>query len=286
LTRQSFAAIAKARPPKLFVFADGPKDDPEDTRLCQEARRVIDQVDWDCELRTDFSDTNLGCGRRLASGFQWIFDQVEEAILIEDDCVPTESFFWFCQSLLEKYRDDERIMHINGTNFRSGRVRTPCSYYFSKYSHSCGWASWRRAFQHYDFGMASWPQFRDSGLLAASCTDPVEQRYWTRVFDRQISDNPTDAWSYAWRYAIFRRGGVTVTPTVNMVSNIGFGRPDAVHTKYRQKPAPTEDVWELRHHPAVVVDSTAEAYTFRHHTYPLRRRVRYTLMRMLGGSGR
>jgi len=270
----------------LLVFADGPKDDPKDRRRCEEARRVMDRVDWDCEVRTSFSAVNLGCGRRLSSGFQWVFEQVEEAILIEDDCIPTESFFWFCQSLLEKYRDDERIMHVNGSNLQKGGIRTPHSYYFSRYPHSWGWASWRRAFRHYDFSMASWPEFRDSGSLARFFPNQVERRYWTRIFDRQVSGNPIDAWSYAWRFAILHRRGVAVTPAVNMVSNIGFGRPDALHTKYRQKPAPTGDIWELCHPPAILVDSAADSNTFRHATYPLRRRIRHTLMKLLGQSGR
>jgi hypothetical protein len=281
LTQHSFDAIAKARPPKLFVFADGPKD-PEDAGLCEATRRVIDRIDWNCELHTNFSETNLGCGRREASGFEWVFENVEEAILVEDDCIPTGSFFWFCQSILEKYRDDDRIMHINGSNFQKGRVRTPYSYYFSKYWHSWGWASWRRAFQHYDYSMSSWPEFRDQGLLAMSCPNPVEQRHWTNIFDRMTSDNPIDTWDYQWLYAIFRRRGMSVTPSVNMVSNVGCGRPDATHHKVDQKPAPTEDIWEIHHPPRVVVDSEADSFTFRHHYFPLRRRIRYALMKVLG----
>lgn len=281
LTRQSLATIAKARPPKLFVIADGPKDDPVDVSLCQEARQVIDGVDWDCDVHTNFSDTNLGCGRRLSSGFQWVFQQVDEAILLEDDCVPAESYFWFCQSLLDKYRDDDRVMHINGNNYRKRRRHTPYSYYFSEYSHAAGWASWRRAFQHYDFGMASWPDFRDSGSLAAAFTNPAEQRHWTRILDRQISADPVDAWSYAWLYAIRRRGGVAITPSVNMMSNIGYGRPDALHTKHRQRPAPTWDIWKLHHPPRVVVDSKADAALFRDHYSPPQRRLRYWVKRQL-----
>lgn len=281
VTRRTFEAIAKARPPKLLVFADGPRN-PGEAELCEATRRVIDRIDWDCELYTDFSETNLGCGRREATGFDWVFENVDEAILIEDDCVPAASFFLFCQSILEKYRDDDRIMHINGSNFLKGRVRTPYSYYFSKYWHSWGWATWRRAFKHYDYKMSSWPEFRDQGLLAASCPDPVERRYWTRIFDRMVSDNPIDTWDFQWLYAMLRRGGISVTPSVNMVSNIGCGLPDATHAKAYEKPAATGDIWEIRHPPRVAVNREVDSITFRRHCYPLQRRLRDALMMGLG----
>src|SRR6185436_19386626 len=162
LTARVFEAIRQAQPRQLFVIADGPRN-PDDERLCNEARQVVAHVDWKCDVRTDFSQTNLGCGRRPASGIDWVFSQVAEAIILEDDCIPAPSFFHFCERLLEHYRNDTRVMHISGNNYlpadkrSSEREAQSRSYYFSKYTFSCGWATWRRAWKHYDSALASWP---------------------------------------------------------------------------------------------------------------------------------
>ncbi|MEN2383889.1 MAG: hypothetical protein KA716_33360 [Gloeotrichia echinulata DEX184] len=138
LTAQVFEAIRQTKPHKLLVVADGPRF-PEEEEKCLKTREVIKSVDWDCEVLTNFSEINLGCKYRVYSGLDWVFSQVEEAIILEDDCLPTPSFFYFCQTLLQRYRDDERVMHISGNNFQFGQSRTPYSYYFSKYNHIWGW---------------------------------------------------------------------------------------------------------------------------------------------------
>lgn len=154
LTIRVFSKIARAKPKTLFVIADGPRSDhPGDIKKCAEARSIIESVDWDCTVHKNYSDINLGCGRRLASGISWVFEKVEEAIILEDDCLPHPTFFRFCKELLERYRDDERIMQINGQNFQHKSMRTSYSYLFS-YSNNCwGWATWRRAWQHFDMEM-------------------------------------------------------------------------------------------------------------------------------------
>src|SRR5512139_3287315 len=152
-----FAEIAKARPPKLLVVADGPRANRSgEAEKCAATRAIIDRVDWDCEVLTNFSDTNLGCKNRVSSGIDWVFEQVPEAIILEDDCLPHPTFFRFCEELLERYRDDERIGMISGDNFQLGQKRTDASYYFSRYNHIWGWASWRRAWRHYDREASAW----------------------------------------------------------------------------------------------------------------------------------
>src|SRR3989344_7840291 len=154
-TARVFAASARAKPPNLLVVADGPRANrPGEAELCAAARAVIEKVDWDCEVVTHFSEVNLGCKCRMSSGVDWVFQTVPEAILLEDDCLPHPSFFRFCEEMLEGYRNDERISMIGGTNFQKGRERSPDSYYFSRYTHIWGWASWRRAWQKiYDVEM-------------------------------------------------------------------------------------------------------------------------------------
>jgi hypothetical protein len=227
LTAQLFAAIRQARPQRLFVIADGPRHEGE-RALCQATREVIN-VDWDCELSTTFSDVNLGCKVRPASGIDWVFQQCEEAIILEDDTLPSPSFFYFCQALLERYRDDERVMNIGGTNLdlrpRSGL--RPESYHFARYGHTSGWASWRRAWKHFDLGMSLWPELKRAGRIQDLFESRAEQLYWTMLFDAQYEDR-MDAWDYQWLFARLVQSGLTAVPSVNMIANLGF-RADATH---------------------------------------------------------
>ena len=149
LTARVFEAIRQAQPAKLLIVADGDRNE-EEAILCQQARAVTEQIDWDCEVLTNFSDTNLGCKRRVSSGLDWAFSQVEEAIILEDDCLPHPDFFHFCSELLTHYKDDTRIWNICGHNFQDAQWRGDGSYYFSRYADPWGWATWQRAWKHYD----------------------------------------------------------------------------------------------------------------------------------------
>lgn len=263
LTEQVFAAIAEAKPEKLFVIADGPRF-PEEAEKCQKTRNIINKVDWECEVFTDFSDINLGCGRREATGFDWVFSQVEEAIFLEDDTLPAPSFFSFCEAMLERYRHDQRIMHINGDN-SVNQGRTEYSYYFSKYMHGWGWASWRRAWQHYDYYMKTWPEFKNQGLVELIFEDSYEQKYWLKIFDQMYKDPQVlDTWDYQWIYACWSQSGLVVAPNQNLITNLGFNRPDAAHTTNdspRSK-LPVNDIWEIKHPPFIVRHNKADQHTF------------------------
>lgn len=228
-TEKVFAEIAKARPPKLLVVADGPRANRSgESEKCIATRAIVEHVDWECEVLTNYSDVNLGCKNRVASGIDWVFEQVPEAIVLEDDCLPHPSFFRFCEELLEHYRDDERIGLISGDNFQFGRKRGEASYYFSRYNHIWGWASWRRVWHHYDRGAALWPAFRDGGWLDAVVSTPRERRHWTQAFSA-VFENRLDTWDFQWTLALWSQGMVSVLPNVNLISNIGFG-VDATHT--------------------------------------------------------
>jgi hypothetical protein len=264
LTEIVFKEIAKAKPKKLFVIADGPRF-PEEVEKCEQTRSIVNNIDWECELLTDFSEVNLGCCKRGASGFDWVFSQVEEAIFLEDDTVPAPSFFHFCETLLEYYRDDERIMHIGSNNFQFGQNKTKSSYYFSKYMHSWGWATWRRARKHYDFYMKSWPDFKED-MFKFVCEDLYERKYWENIFDQMHKDPQIlNSYDYQWLYACWNQSGLSITPSVNLVSNIGFGS-DATHTVNEtiQAYVPTSDIWDIKHPPFVVAHRDADQYTFDH----------------------
>ncbi|NKD76839.1 N-acetyl-alpha-D-glucosaminyl L-malate synthase BshA [Haematospirillum sp. H1815] len=229
-TERVFAEIAKAKPPMLLVVGDGPRASRQgEAEKVAAARAIIQRVDWDCEVLTNFSDVNLGCKKRVSSGIDWVFEQVEEAIILEDDCLPHPTFFRYCQELLERYRHDQRIGMISGDNFQFGRRRNDDSYYFSKYVHIWGWAGWRdRWASSYDVTMAKWPGIRDEGWLADIVGNEREAVFWGKIFER-VYRGEIDTWDYQWVFANWVEGRSTILPTVNLITNIGFDT-SATHT--------------------------------------------------------
>lgn len=261
LTARTFESISKARPEKLLVVADGPRTEEEKIK-CEAVRKIVSKVGWDCELLTNFSDINLGCRDRVATGLDWVFSEVEEAIILEDDCLPTTSFFPFCEALLKAYRYDNRVMMIAGANCQNEYKKTEYSYYFSKLTPIWGWATWRRAWKSYDVEMKTWPAFRDSGFLKAYCQDGFEEKFWTSRFNDSF-DGTINTWDYAWTYACWREHGLSIVPKVNLISNIGFGE-DSTHTSQPSvlSNIPTGNIWEIEHPPFIVQDSLADCYDF------------------------
>lgn len=228
-TFRVFERIREARPEKLLVVADGPRSSrPGEAALCRQTREVLDRVDWPCQVHTNFAETNMGCGRRVASGLDWAFEQVEEAIILEDDCLPDLSFFPYCDELLERYRADERIMMISGNNFQNGASRTSDSYYFSQLPHCWGWATWRRAWRHYDYVMKDWRRAPNLSLLKELANNSGLAGYWRQCFDN-VSRGKVDTWDYQWMYCLWKQRGLAVAPNVNIVTNIGFSAT-ATHT--------------------------------------------------------
>ena len=265
-TARVFEAIRQAKPPKLLVVADGPRaDKPDDIEKCKAARAIVEGVDWDCEVLKNYSDLNLGCGKRPATGITWVFEQVEEAIIFEDDCVPHPTFFQFCEELLEYYRNDERIMVISGNNFQFGRSCTDYSYYFSRYNHIWGWASWRRAWKYFDYDLKLWPKIRKEDWITSILENRKVVKYWTKNFQRTYEGDPT-VWDYRWTFACWIQNGLTILPNVNLVSNIGFGE-DATHTiasKSRVANLPVKEMnFPLKHPPFLLRHVEADDFTDR-----------------------
>lgn len=271
-TEKVFEAIRQVKPTKLLVVADGPRtDQPGEAEKCTAARAIVERVDWDCEVLKNYSDINLGCGLRPATGITWVFEQVEEAIILEDDCVPHPTFFRFCKELLEKYRDDQRIMHISGNNFQFGNKRSEYSYYFSRYTHSWGWATWRRAWQYYDFKMKHLPQILEEGWLNKLLQDRKAIQYWNRIFQEAYEAEQTHIWDYQWNFACFIRSGLSVISNVNLVSNIGFNT-EATHTLDSLSPCasvPAEVMcFPLSHPPFVICDTQADNFDLKNQLNP------------------
>jgi hypothetical protein len=229
-TMRVFAEIAQARPSKLLVISDGAREGRAgEAEKVAATRAIIDKVDWPCEVLTHYSDENLGCKRRVSSGLDWVFSVVEDAIILEDDCVPEQSFFRYCQELLEYYRDDTRIGMINGTNLLFGKYAVPESYYFSQNGHVWGWASWANRWRgHYDVAIKKWPQLRDSKWLEEKLGG-ADFKSRSKGFDA-VYDGTLDTWDVQWDFAHCVVGMLAIAPSVNLICNIGFNRTDATHT--------------------------------------------------------
>jgi hypothetical protein len=254
-------AIRAAAPPRLYVAADGPRDRPGEAERCKEARGIATLVDWPCEVHTLFRDRNLGCGVAVSNAISWFFEHEEEGIVLEDDCVPSSSFFPYCAELLERYRSDTRIMCVSGDNFQCGYSCDKYSYYFSRYVQIWGWATWRRAWRLYDFEMRWWPEFRDSGMLGAwSDGDAWFEDYWKGVFDTTAAGR-IDTWDYQFLFSCWAHGGLTCIPKTNLVSNVGHG-PDGTHTPEQNSwlsKLPAKDLeFPLSHPPFVCRDVEAD----------------------------
>lgn len=226
-----FQSVREARPARLLLVADGPRPGRGgEAELCAQVRRIVGEVDWPCQVSTCFSEVNLGCGLRMATGLDWIFDQVEEAIILEDDCVPHPTFFRYCQELLERYRDDARVMHIAGNNSGIAGSSSEFSYYFSRYTHCWGWATWRRAWRCYDFDVAQLDEAVAGARLDGIFARSNDLKGWLELFRQVHGDRAKHTWDYQWTFACWINGGLSILPNQNLISNVGFG-PDATHTK-------------------------------------------------------
>jgi SAM-dependent methyltransferase len=219
-TEQVFSSIAAAQPPKLLVVADGPRTEAE-SESCRRTRAIIEKVDWPCQVLTNFAEINMGCRERVSSGLTWAFEQVEEAIILEDDCVPHPDFFPFCQALLERYRDDERVMMISGDNFLPENPEIEEDYFFSRYFSIWGWATWRRAWVKYESKMAAWPALRDQRQLDHYYDQPYMRDWLTSAFDSAYSEK-TNTWAVRWFFTCLFGNALCVVPSHNLVSNVGY----------------------------------------------------------------
>ncbi len=267
VTQQVFQAIRQAQPSQLLVIADGPRNHkPGEAEKCQKTRSIIEQVDWNCQVLTNYAEVNLGCQKRVSSGLDWAFNLVEEAIILEDDCLPHPDFFPFCTELLERYRQDTRILTISGTNYQLGQRRTSDSYYFSRYNHCWGWATWRRAWQYFDFEMKLWPQLVQQNWLETFLIDADLGQdainTWHHIFASTYTGK-INSWAYRWTFSCWVQSGLNIIPDVNLISNIGF-EIDPTHTNQPNQFASmaVESInFPLRHPSAIIRNLAADTFT-------------------------
>ena len=268
-TRKVFEAIRSVRPEKLFVTADGPRADiASDAQKCSETRAIIDSIDWDCDLVTRFSDENRGSFESTSEGMTRVFQEVDRAIFLEDDCIPHPTFFRYCHELLDYYENDERVALIAGTNFLFGKHATPYSYHFSRYTHMWGWAAWKRTWDKVDLEMQNWPAFRDAGGLNARFRNKHEILYWQGIMQGMYEGKTGPHWDYLLILSMFINNSLAVKPAVNLINNSGFGEES---THFRSKTlmhevATTAMEFPLSHPPGinrhVAADDYVEARVF------------------------
>jgi hypothetical protein len=280
-TEKVFEKIREMQPRQLFISADGPRPDRKgEQEQCETARNVIQRIDWTCDLKKNFSEKNWGCRTGVSSGIDWFFSQVEEGIILEDDCLPDSSFFYFCEALLEHYRNDERIMHIGGINVQDGAMRGAASYYFSRINHIWGWATWKRAWDTYDVNLQTYPQLLEQNLFPAVFPDPAVRRYWQRNIEL-VHKKIKDTWDVQWQYAVSVNNGLAILPNVNLVSNIGFDL-NATHTVdnfHTLANRPTSAMKTIKHPLVIVPDLQADDYAMRKYLNPNKVKKLWQLIR-------
>jgi hypothetical protein len=249
-TAQVFDAIRQQAPKYLYIAADGPRSNhANDISLCRACREIVANIDWDCEVKTLYRNENMGCGRAVSTAITWFFNQVEEGIILEDDCLPNPSFFDYCAELLHEYRLNLQVMMICGTSYQTQK-RNAESYYFSKYVHVWGWATWKRAWENYNFKIFEEDKPATvSAVLKNTFSKKREYDFWSH--NMQMIINGLDTWDYQWMYAIWKNKGLCAIPWHNMITNIGFG-PDATHTFDTDSTQAFMKQYEIEaiHHPA------------------------------------
>ena len=250
--------LRAVQPPVIYVVADGPRPThPEDAEACRLTRQVVRQgIDWPCAQHHLWSESNLGCGRSVPRGLSWVFEREEQVIVLEDDCIPEPTFFPFCDILLERYRHDARVMQVCGSNRLLRWKEDRQSYHFGYYGSAWGWATWRRAWALYDPRVTTWGEPSLMAAIEQRISDAEEYRYFVETTERSLR-RTRDIWDYLWAFAQIAHGGLTATPAVNLVRNIGFG-PDATHTARRPPAQVCESepiAFPLRPPPAVERDA-------------------------------
>lgn len=233
---QSFEQIKKVRPMRLYIAGDGARNNTvgEDVMVGETRQAVLDAIDWDCEVKTLFQKKNLGCCMGVYTAINWLFENEEQGIIIEDDCIMRNSFFPFVEQMLERYADDSRIGMIDGANYLTN-IEVPYSYGFSRYKSTNGWATWRRAWKLMDLDM-SWRKtvFADS-IIRNMGYKAKDIRYWKYRL-KAVDLNDVSAWDWQWYFTLAANNMLGIYPKHSLTTNIGFGA-GATHTSEKRMPA-------------------------------------------------
>lgn len=262
-TQRVFEEIKKAKPPRLYLASDGARENKEgEKEIVQKTRDfILNNIDWNCEVKTLFRDKNLGCGPAVSGAITWFFEQEEDGIILEDDCLPHPSFFNFCEELLDYYKDDKRVWHIAGDQFVSN-FDNGASYYFAKNMHCWGWASWADRWRDYEFDLTNY----DEKNIEKFSKNKNVQEYWRGVLNR-VKSGEANTWDYQWMFCIIKNDGLCINPAKNLISNIGFG-DNSTHTSDKDNPMAnmiTCEIDKIIHPKEIGIDQCAVDYIFKDH---------------------
>ena len=276
-TKKVFDQIKAIRPSKLYLVADGPKT-PQEKTLTSSVRSYLEEhIDWECNITKIYSHTNLGCAKRVQTGLDYVFENEEMAIILEDDTLPDPSFFNFCEELLERYKDDQRVAHISGCNLHTNAVNFKESYCFSSIVNIWGWATWKRAWIHYDINMPSWVNQDKDRFVERWFSSKTQCNGMKKMFELHCNNSDPWAWSYQWIYCILSNNGLSIVPSVNLVSNLGIG-PNATNTKSSINveiyPSTLEPISFPLKHPNISRNTGFETKYYLESQLPLIRRIK------------
>lgn len=280
LSIKLYEILERIKPPILYINADGPKSNiPLDYERCEKSRNVFSFISWDCEVNYNFSTINKGCKRSVSEGIGWFFENVEYGIILEDDCIPNLSFFSYCDELLQRFRYDERVFHINGTNFLgANKSFVQESYSFTRFTSIWGWATWRRAWEKYDPDMKSFPKFNKTQFDGKSYSSYAQYHYLKSFEDVYL--NNVNTWSTAWLFAIMLNNGVTLTPKFNLVTNIGT-QNNPTHNFIEDRFRDNLKTFELDFpliHPDFCINSYLDRINFKYYRGKSIRRIYFMLV--------
>jgi len=284
-TKEVFERIRQIKPSRLYVAADAARGGrTEEAVRCRQTRAIIEGIDWPCELKTLYREKNLGCKVAVSEAITWFFEQEEYGVILEDDCLPDLSFFPFCEELLLRYKDDERIGHIGGNNFFPGIVKDSLSYDFCSFTHIWGWASWRRVWKNYRVDFPYWSEAQKDKRKRKS----LFLNLWDEIyFSSFISDtlkgkNGINTWDVQYLLTLRTQNQLSIYPAVNLVTNIGLESPNATHTanSRKNKSAYVEASpvsFPLNHPRYILPDHKIDKLTTNKKFFSYKRLVRYFL---------
>lgn len=228
-TEKVFEEIRKAKPPRLYIAADGPRENKlGEKELCETTRKIVENIDWDCEVKRLYRDKNLGCGIAVYKAIDWFFENEEEGLIIEDDILCHPDFFKFCDEMLKKYRNEDRVGMISGHNHLYGRYNPQESYGFMAIGHIWGWATWKRAWKDFEYSpLEKYPRVNFIKSLKKTFPKKSQRRFWEKIYT-QVQNGVTHIWDYQWTISLITNKRYCLTSYKNLTKNIGFGK-DATH---------------------------------------------------------
>jgi hypothetical protein len=281
-TAKVFEQIRKAKPSKLYLSCDAPRrDHPEDSEKVEQVKRIISNVDWECDVKSLIHTTNQGCNHAGRQAFQWVFEHEDEMIELEDDTVPTQGFFWFCQEMLDRYRDDDRIGYITANNIgdiRSGNA----TYFFSHYGGSWGFATWKRAWKKWDFYMKDFPEVAASKSFRKHFDSWFEYNFWKKAFS-EVFEGKGNTYDYQTVYMIFKHDLYNIYPNDNLVTNIGWddqaSNTYSENSKFANKGS--VELIKITHPDKIARDSRIDRKLFEYHFVTFSK-LEYRLRWLLG----